>query len=136
MLMMLGAWWFLALTSLSPTQDQKSSVAAASHLAGLATDKGEVWADDAIEARPDVVWQMQQESPWLHMRWAKQQTRAGELPPPGDYLLIRTDPGSAEGAQYEQVAKTTTLIRLGAAQVRRYEFTLYRVRTNTWPLPP
>ncbi len=136
LLMILGAWWFLVLTSISPTEDQKSSISAASHLAGLVTDKGEVWADDAIEARPDVIWQMQQESPWLHMRWAKQQIRAGEIPQPGDYLLIRTDAGSAEATRYEHLTKTTTLIRLGAAQVRRYEFTLYRVRTNTWPLPP
>lgn len=135
-LMMLGAWWFLVLTSMSPTEDQRSSLSAASHLAGLAADKGEVWADDAIEARPDVVWQMRQESPWLHMRWAKRPIRAGEIPPPGDYLLIRTDSGSAEGARYEAVARTTNLIRLGAAQVRRYEFTLYRVRTTTWTLPP
>jgi hypothetical protein len=134
--MMLGAWWFLALTSMAPTEDQRASVSAASHLAGLANEEGEVWADDAIEARPDVIWQMQRESPWLHPRWAKQQARHGEIPPPGDYLLIRTDSGSAEGARYEAVAKTTKLIRLGATQVRRYEFTLYRVRTNTWPLPP
>lgn len=136
MAMILGAWWFLVLTAMMPTEDQRASVSAAGHLAGLATERGEVWADDAIEARPDVVWRMQQESPWLHMRWMKRQIRAGDLPSPGDYLLIRTDAKSGEGVRYEPVARTTTVIRLGAAQVREYQFTLYRVRTNSWPLPP
>lgn len=136
--MSLGAWWFVALTSLSPTQDQQAGVAAARHLSGLATTPGTLWANDAIEARPDVLWIMQKESPWLRVVWAKsrEQLLGGKLPSPGDYLLLRTDAQSGEGARYESLAKTTALIRLGDAKVRRYEFTLYRVRTNTWPLPP
>jgi 4-amino-4-deoxy-L-arabinose transferase-like glycosyltransferase len=131
----MGAWWFVALTALAPSDDQRAGVGAAESLASKA-GSGELWADDAIEARPDVLWLMHQASPALHVRWAKPQMRAGELPKPGGYILLRTDPGSNEGSRYQVLTQSTTLIRLGASEIRRYEFTLYKVRDQFRPLPP
>ncbi len=125
--MVMGAWWFVILTGIVATEDQKAGVAAAALMGGIASDS-ELWADDAIEARPDVLWLVGRESAQLKIRWAKAPLLAGELPPIGGYLLLRTDHESAEGVRYSEHVRDGRLFQLSKAMVRRYEFTLYQVR--------
>jgi 4-amino-4-deoxy-L-arabinose transferase-like glycosyltransferase len=103
LLMVLAAWWFMALTSVAPTEDQQAGKAIAHEIAQFAK-QGELWADDAIEARPDILWLAQREAPGLRIRWAKWEMSRFEPPPPGVYLLLRTD-SNQEVAWYFEATK-------------------------------
>jgi 4-amino-4-deoxy-L-arabinose transferase-like glycosyltransferase len=122
-----AAWWNIALTSISPSPDQRAGVAAAEHFASLASS-GQLWADDAIEARPDMLRLIERRNPFIHVKWARAAMRAGELPPPGNYILIRTDTESHESERYNTKAPRPLLQPRGTIQaIRTYRFALYEV---------
>ena len=91
----------------------------------------ELWADDAIEARPDVLWLMRRESPQLQVRWARGGIQSGEHAPIGGYMLLRTDRASGERLRYAEDIDTGHLMLMQRASVRHYEFSLYQVRDRT-----
>jgi 4-amino-4-deoxy-L-arabinose transferase-like glycosyltransferase len=126
--MLMGAWWFLAFTAIAPTEDQKAGIAAAKRLVEH-IDRGELWADDAVEARPDMLWNMQVHRPGLRVRWAKGPMRSGDLPGPMSLVVLRTDDGSSEAARYAPRILDKTLVAIDSAEIRRYRFTVYQVQS-------
>ena len=77
----MAAWWFIALTSISPTEDQNAGKKAAA-LIGTEASRGVLWANDVIESRPDVLWLIHASSPSLQILWEKHPLLggSGELP--------------------------------------------------------
>lgn len=128
-MLLMGSWWNIALTGLSPTPDQLAAPAAAQTLS-RDVDSGVLWADDAIEARPDILWLIHKARPSLHIRWAKQELRAGIVPPPMSLLLLRTDTQSKESTSYAAPIADGHLNPVATAAVRKYRFTLYQVRNK------
>jgi 4-amino-4-deoxy-L-arabinose transferase-like glycosyltransferase len=128
--MTMGSWWFVALTSLSPTADQMAAVAAAKALT-LGPEAGgrELWSNDAIEARPDLLWLIGRTSPGLTIRWEKARLVNGELPPPGTFVLLRSDAGSAESKVLESQFQQHLLELRGSANIRSFRFVLCKVMT-------
>lgn len=96
----------------------------------------DLWADHAIEARPDVLWLVHQSWRPARITWAKKQMTGGELPTPGTLLLVRTDAKSGEDRHYGRKFDSVHLRRLTVSRVREYEFTLYQfVLESPIPLP-
>ncbi len=126
-MLLMGAWWFVALTGMSPSRDQLAAPEAA-RILGEHLDSGDVWADDAIEARPDTLWAMQKSNSKLRVRWAKQELNAGTLPPRMSLLLLRTDSGSKETTTYAAPIADGRLNPVATAKVRTYQFTVYQVQ--------
>ncbi|HVU63474.1 MAG TPA: glycosyltransferase family 39 protein [Phycisphaerales bacterium] len=125
LLMALGALWYVVLTSVSPTQDQLAGVRAAQVFLGQSWD-GRLWANDAIEARPDVLWLLDHcDTHRGSVRWKKAELRAGELPDAGDSLLLRTDAGSVEAKTYRPFIESGALRKRAVARIRDYELTMY-----------
>jgi 4-amino-4-deoxy-L-arabinose transferase-like glycosyltransferase len=65
-------------------------------LAALLPDHAEVWADQVVEQRPEILWYAQrfaaEQRVTIRPRWTPQ--RPGQpprLPPPGGFVLVRTD---------------------------------------------
>lgn len=121
--------------SARPTPDQLAGPIAARTLAsGLASGlTAIVWADDAIEARPDVLDLFEKagasDGRRVRVVWAKPRMLAGELPDStrGDaYVLLRTDAASGEGSRYRTQVERKGLIPVATAKIRSYEFTLFR----------
>jgi 4-amino-4-deoxy-L-arabinose transferase-like glycosyltransferase len=93
-----------------------------------AVPAGKLWGDDLVEARADVLLYAKRASPGLEPRWAKAMVLAGELPPAGDYLALRTDGESGEAERY--AGKLSRLERVHEGRVERYTFVVYRVRAE------
>jgi len=121
--------------SARPTPDQLAGPVAArmlaSGLSGGAT--AIVWADDAIEARPDVLDLLAKaaasDGRRVRVVWAKPRMLAGALPEStrGDaYLLLRTDRDSGEQLRYRTQIERKGLTPVAKASIRTYEFTLFR----------
>ena len=121
----------LAAKSMWPTKDQMAGVELAARLVEAAPVGVQVWADDAIEARPDVLWMLEQRATGLRrglsVVWAKREMSAGGLPRRGDCVLLRTDVGSGEAERYKEEIVSGRLERVSGDKVRGYEFTLFRV---------
>lgn len=124
-----------AMLQMRPTRDQLAGPAAAVTLAqGIAAGEGaqpvEIWADDAIEARPDIVWTMAAEAERrgvaLRPLWKKHDMLAGGLPPVGGCLLLRTDGASGERDRWKKHIDDGSLVLSSTATVRSYAFTLFR----------
>jgi hypothetical protein len=131
----MGAWWWMVLTQVSPTEDQRAGVEAAGALAeavpqwaGPGGTAGLViWADDAVEARPDVLWRLQEGTPGARVTWAKGAMLNGELPPAGAFVLLRTDAESGEAGRYREAINGRRLEQCALARVRTGVYALYRV---------
>ena len=126
---MLAAAVIATLTLVGPGRgDADAGVKAARTFAAALPPGATVWADDVVEARPDVLLyteRMMQRD--LAPKWKKAVMAHRELPVPGAYVLLRTDAGSAEGARYQSAVTGGRLVKVAGATVRKYEFTLYRV---------
>ncbi|MBC7835601.1 MAG: glycosyltransferase family 39 protein [Phycisphaerales bacterium] len=63
-----------------------------------------IWADDLIEARPDILLGAQHRARLDGIRitplWKKAEMLRAELPPPGALIALRTDAGSTEHERY------------------------------------
>lgn len=123
-----------AVAVLRPAGDSYAGLEAAKVLGKGVEGGATVWADDAIEARPDVLWQMQYPLPGFGPRvrgmWKKPALVAGETPPAGSYLLLRTDRFSGEWARYKPLVDAGRLKVMSEAQVREYRFALVRVEQS------
>ena len=96
-----------------------------------------VWANDMVEARPDVLLYAEAQSRAAHPggdsltpRWAKPAILAGEMPAPSSapvYLLLRSDAESGEVARYRSRIEAGELARVASGQVAKYEWVLLRV---------
>jgi hypothetical protein len=123
-----------AIMSMFPTKDQQAGVELAARLAEAVPPGVRVWADDAIEARPDILWMLQQRTDRMRknisVSWGKRDMLEGKLPRKGDCLLLRTDPESSEADRYKDAIVSGRLERLTSDTVRRHEYTLFRVQYN------
>jgi hypothetical protein len=115
-------------------EGRDAGAAIASHLPAGAV----VWANDLIEARPDVLLYAVAASraahaaePALTPRWAKPALLAGHLPSPAAagpvFLLLRSDVESGEVARYRSQLEAGDLTRVASGQVAKYEWVLLRV---------
>ncbi len=111
-----------------------AGIALAQHLPDSAT----LWADDLIEARPDVLLYARRAAAAsgrsLTCIWAKQQMLGGELPAPtavGSFILIRTDAESGEALRYLPAIESGRLRPLHRGKVGKYAFAVFRVAGAT-----
>lgn len=145
--MLMVAWWYLVLTQTAPTADQAAGRVLASRLeggivaaaalererrsgapyGGTAPWRPEVWADDAIESRPDVFWALERSLPDARVRWRKRAMLAGELPPAGTLLVLRTDGASGEAARYAPHIGAGRLWRVAEGRLRTHVLAMYAV---------
>jgi 4-amino-4-deoxy-L-arabinose transferase-like glycosyltransferase len=130
--LVIGALVNIALAA-RPTFDQRAGPEAARTLAlGLTPGRPAiVWADDAIEARPDVLDLLAKNATGGPVRivWAKHRMLRAELPENtrGDaYMLLRTDAGSPETARFAASIESGRLREVARAGIRGWSFALYR----------
>jgi hypothetical protein len=94
-------------------------------------DGAVVWANDLIEARPDVLLYARRaahdESRSLVPQWKKEQLLAGKAPPEGVYLLLRDDPESDEFARYAMHLPPGSLNELARGTISKYHWVLVQV---------
>lgn len=109
----------------TPTATGRTAGAA---LSAAVPDGATVWADDLIEARPDILLYARaaaaSEGRALRPLWAKPRMHRAELPPVGDYLLIRTDDGSGEAARYAPLRENGQLAPVAEGELGRYRWLL------------
>lgn len=86
-----------------------------------------VWANDLIEARPEVLLYARRAAPEksLQVRWQTAMGAEASLPGPGGFVALRIDAGSGESRRYAGVLDQ--LERVGAWTVHKFDFALYRV---------
>jgi 4-amino-4-deoxy-L-arabinose transferase-like glycosyltransferase len=133
LLLGLSLWW-VPYDGEKPRHEEGR--AAGSCIAGALPDGAQVWADDAIEARPDVLLYAEQEAArtgkTIEPRWMKAALRAAEVPGHGDpdhpvYLLLRQDKGSDEVARLRQTPGAPALEQIAGMPVGEYRLFLFRL---------
>ncbi|MBL8764590.1 MAG: glycosyltransferase family 39 protein [Phycisphaerae bacterium] len=91
----------------------------------------EVWADEVIEARPDVLLYARSglgaASGRVRFRWEKSALRAGSGPGEGEFVLLRTDAGDGEAERFATAVESGSLRELARGRVGRYGWALCRV---------
>lgn len=112
----------------TPTATGRTTGAA---LAAALPDGATVWADDLIEARPDILLYARAaavaEGRSMRPVWAKPRMHLAELPPAGDYLLIRIDEGSGEAERYASHRDEGQLAPIAEGELGRYRYLLLLV---------
>ncbi|MBX3407001.1 MAG: glycosyltransferase family 39 protein [Phycisphaeraceae bacterium] len=112
----------------TPTATGRTAGAA---LAAAMPDGATVWADDLIEARPDTLLYARAaaaaEGRSMRPVWAKPWMHRAELPPAGDYLLIRIDEGSGEAERYAPHRVEGQLAPIAEGELGRYRYLLLLV---------
>jgi hypothetical protein len=88
--------------------------------------RADIWADDAIDARPEVLHYLRRIS-GSTVRWKHADLEAGRLPPDGRLLVLRTDDGSGEKMRFAAQIASGELTPLAKASAHKFEFALYRV---------
>lgn len=145
--LLIGASVFVALAS-RPTPDQQAGVRLAQQFADRLLDDSPpwaeaspaqlqpsiiLWADDAIEARPDILWLIQTSAARngrvIRPQWRKFEMLAASLPRNiggCTYLLVRTDDQSQEIQRYASAIKDGRLVEIDRGRVRQHEYALLR----------
>jgi 4-amino-4-deoxy-L-arabinose transferase-like glycosyltransferase len=90
----------------------------------------ELWADDAVEARPDLLAyarrDLGEQGIPLRIRWV-QFAESPQFPPAGSYVLLRAD-GTSDELKYWAAGLEARAELLGMTAVRDFQFSLYRVK--------
>ena len=124
----LGAVVFVGL--LEPEQRASSGREAGIALAAYLPDGAEVWADEMIEARPEVllyaVREAAQQGRAVRVRWLKPSFMPNEYPD-GLLLLVREDALADERARFTAARGFGPLTEIARGEVHKYTFVLYRV---------
>ncbi|MFG0251875.1 MAG: ArnT family glycosyltransferase, partial [Phycisphaerales bacterium JB038] len=81
--------WGVWLQTVELAADQRSAKPWGATLAADLPGGGLVWANDVIEACPELLLYAALAEPELRFEWRKDAIMAGELPQAGDYLLLR-----------------------------------------------
>ncbi len=90
---------------------------------------GEVWADDLIEARPDVLLYAERGTQGaMNVLWKKSEMVQTRLPPTGALIVLRTDKESGERRRYGEAIADGKLILVREGRLGKYGFEVYRVR--------
>jgi len=108
--------------------------AVGARLAEALPDGATVWADDLIEARPDILLYAKQAAAAsgrsLTCVWAKPRMHQAELPGPsaaGSYVLLRTDDQSGEGPRYVEAMESQRIRLVAQDKLGEYTFALFSV---------
>lgn len=118
----------IAARSADRARAQESGAAAGATLVrSVRGDDVEVWADHAIEARPEVLLEIQRlaaaEGRRVQGVWAPISPK--NLPPSGSYLLIREDDQSDERERLAREGVLGKFRKVGGADFYKFSFGLY-----------
>ncbi|MCC6320428.1 MAG: glycosyltransferase family 39 protein [Phycisphaerales bacterium] len=112
--------------------DPDDSTEAARTVAAALPQGGTLWADDLVEARPDVLLYAQRRAAEVgeHLRplWKKSAMLAGTLPGPGEFIVVRTDDKSTERRRYGAAVADGKLVLVNEGRVGKFRFEVYRAR--------
>lgn len=107
-------------------------------IAAALPDGAEVWANDLVEARPDVLLYAElagrSNGRVISPRWKKSELVAAILPDSTSeggrdvFMLLREDAESSEVARYADHAASGRLQPFSSGRIAKYEWTLFRVR--------
>jgi 4-amino-4-deoxy-L-arabinose transferase-like glycosyltransferase len=126
-LLLIGAGVYIAV--LEPDRRASSGREAGIALAAHLPDGAEVWADEMIEARPEVllyaVREAAREGRRVRVRWLKPEFMPTEHPD-GLLLLLREDALIDEVARFEAAGRFGPLTELARGGVHKYTFVLCR----------
>jgi hypothetical protein len=98
-----------------------------------------IWADDLIEARPDILLYAQQAAAAsgreLRCIWAKPRMHNAELPASGSdgappFIILRTDADSGEGVRYLPALESRQLRPVHENKLGKYTFVLFSVHAD------
>lgn len=98
-------------------------------LAALLPSGATVWADELVEARPEVLLYARgaHDSPEsLDIRWRP--LGGSPLPPPGTYMVLRDDALSSEWKRYASAGLLDRFDVIGEGRVHKYTFKVLRAR--------
>lgn len=142
--LMLGAWWVwpLVLTAggiahatwYESRRNKIGGREAAAVLADAVPTSCEVWADAAVEARPDVLMYMALRNAEggrpIRAKWVS--LRSAPVPPGNALLVLREDPEGDELSAYRGRAKNGEfeLDELARSAAYKYAFVLVRIRAK------
>jgi hypothetical protein len=128
---MAGVAWLTLIYFVEPKAGKTSGREIATRIAQAIPDGARVWADGLIEARPETLFYAREtaatEGREWNVCWKKAELTSAQLPPPGGFLVLRTDDDEAE--RYRSGGKLDQLEALLDDSVHRYRFVLYRVLT-------
>ncbi len=124
-------WFQLDIRRPRHEEGRRTGAAIAVHL----PHDAEVWANDLVEARPDVLLYAESSarsaSRTIHPRWKKPQLLVGEVPAPTPgretFLLLREDVESTELSRYRDHLTSGVLRRIASGRIAKYEWTLLHV---------
>jgi 4-amino-4-deoxy-L-arabinose transferase-like glycosyltransferase len=126
-LLMLGAWvgyigW------MEPKIRATSGKSEGIKLAALLPNQSVVWGDGLIDARPETLLYAQQEAERLgktiRVRWQPSPKKPFPQPPPGSFLLLRTDGAPSERSL---LANDPSLQVVSTGKVYKYPYELLKV---------
>ena len=124
-LLLIGAAVYIGV--LEPDRRANSGREAGIALAAHLPDGAEVWVDEMIEARPEVllyaVREAQASGKHIHVRWLKPDFMPAAHPP-GLLVLLRQDDLIDEVARYTADGRFGTLTPIARGEVHKYKFVL------------
>lgn len=86
-----------------------------------------VWADAMIETRPEILLYARRAEPEIRPIWAKAQIMDAKLPPPGSYLLLKTNDTDAEPGRYAAALASGRMRPVLEGTVHKFGYALFRV---------
>lgn len=116
---------------IEPRRRASSGREAGAALAAALPDGAEVWADGLVEARPEVLHAARSASASAHrrvtLRWMPARGGPPRLPPPGGFVVLRTDSGLDEAGAVRRRGDADRLRAVAHGRVAQFAFTLYEV---------
>lgn len=135
----IGVWLWLDLSRPARGEGPLTGQAIAAALPADAI----VWANDLVEARPDVfLYAMKSAAASGHRLeplWMKQAMLENRVPVSGPtlaYILIRDDPESGEGLRYRPLLADMRIQPIARGRISKYSWVLCSVRPPGPELPP
>ena len=112
---------------LAPRLTAPSGRAAGEEMAAHLPGGAEVWADHLVEARPEVLhYARRAAGGGVRVRWVPQ-SAPPRFPPPGSFIVLRTDELSGEAEAFHEGGLLDRLHPVHQGAVHKYTFVLYRV---------
>ncbi len=127
--LMVGAAVWIGV--LEPRERARSGREAGVSLGAALPDGAMVWADQMIEARPEVLWYARREAGrrgcTVSPAWIVGMARAGsEALPRRGYLLLRADPQENEEEAYRRAGLMDRLTKVWEGRIHKFSCVLYR----------
>lgn len=118
---------------LGQTSGRDAGIALAEHL----PDDAELWANELVEARPEILYYARRTAAeagrTITVRWM----RGSAAPAPiGTYIMLRTDADNKALEHGYRLDPSSRLMPMTSGEVHKWSFTIYRVVPKTPPAPP